>query len=80
LWKIRFEPELLTPVLKCLLREVVKLAILTLIQVAQLSTLMMRPPENLTLPLPSSPFARHLFSPDLQIEGRTDRGRKSPDK
>lgn len=35
---------------------------------------MMRPPENLTLPLPSSPFARHLFSPDLQIEGQNRSG------
>jgi len=67
--RLRLDSEPLAPVLKCLLREAVKLAILPLIQVATLPTLMMRSPESLVLPLPSSLFARHLFSPHLQIEG-----------
>ena len=67
--RLRLNSEPLAPVLERLLRENVKFAILPLIQVAALPTLMMRPPESLMLAFPSPQFARHLFSPLLQIEG-----------
>ena len=41
LWRIRFDSELLAPVLKCLLREAVKLTILPLIQIATLPSFML---------------------------------------
>jgi hypothetical protein len=61
--------ELRPPVPKGLEWNALRLAILTLIQVAARPRLMVRPPEGLALSRPRSVLARHLALLNLQIEG-----------
>ncbi len=73
LWRIRFEPELLAPVLKCLLRETVKLTILPLIHVAMLPSFIICPPETLALAHLRSVLFHHLALLICKSRARTDR-------
>ena len=70
---LRLRSELLTPVLETLLRQVMRFAILPLIQVATLPRLVVRSPERLTLPstLAAAPPSRSLH---LQIDGENRSG------
>jgi hypothetical protein len=68
--------ELRAPIAKSLERNPLRLAILSLIQVATLPRLMMRPPESLALTRPRLVFVRHIIlSSSAKSRARTDRVR-----